>query len=313
MKTTLITIVIAYCSIIASAQNQVEDLNMGTYQLQFLSSSGGNNRIQSYGGNSTNVWLFKSRFDNITLDAGENSSNNRRILFKIGGVEKARINSNGFVGIGTLSPQYLLHAEGEVFFKKLRMGGDAYLGTNQLQFLSSSGGNNRIQSYGGSTNTWLFKSRFDNITLDAGENSSNNRKIIFMIGGIEKARFNTNGSLGLGTVTTGSHKLAVEGSIGAREIQVEANGWSDFVFEKEYELRSLEETEQFILKNKHLPEIPNEEAIEKEGINLGQMDAKLLQKIEELTLYLIEQNKLNQRLQERVTQLEKEMTSLNKK
>ena len=66
------------------------------------------------------------------------------------------------------------------------------------------------------------------------------------------------GKLGIGTETTGSHELAVEGSIGAREIKVEASGWSDFVFENDYELRTLEEVEQHINENGHLPEIPSE-------------------------------------------------------
>jgi hypothetical protein len=100
-----------------------------------------------------------------------------------------------------------------------------------------------------------------------------------------------NGAVGIGTVSTGTHKLAVEGSIGAREIKVEASGWSDFVFEKDYALPTLVEVEAQIKENGHLKDIPSAEKVKEDGINLGQMDAKLLQKIEELTLYLIEQNK----------------------
>jgi hypothetical protein len=99
------------------------------------------------------------------------------------------------------------------------------------------------------------------------------------------------GRLGIGTTSFGSHKLAVEGSIGAREIKVESNGWSDFVFDEDYELKSIEEVEKYIKENGHLPEIPDQETVEKNGVNLGEMNAKLLQKIEELTLYTIEQNK----------------------
>jgi len=116
----------------------------------------------------------------------------------------------------------------------------------------------------------------------------------------------TGGNVGIGTSTTGSHKLAVEGSIGAREIKVEASGWSDFVFDKEYHLKPLEEIEVYITKNNHLPEIPSEKEVKKNGINLGEMDAKLLQKIEELTLYLIEQNK-------KIKNLQKEIASLKNK
>lgn len=111
------------------------------------------------------------------------------------------------------------------------------------------------------------------------------------------------GKVGIGTQTMGSHQLAVEGSIGAREVKVEIGEWSDFVFENGYGLRTLEQVENFINKNKHLPEIPSAEDVAKNGVNLGEMDAKLLQKIEELTLYVIDINK-------RVNQLELENKNL---
>ncbi|MEP1340658.1 hypothetical protein [Ekhidna sp.] len=113
------------------------------------------------------------------------------------------------------------------------------------------------------------------------------------------------GKLAIGTTDfSGNHKLRVEGSIGAREIKVEASGWSDFVFERDYELRTLEEVEEHINENGHLPEIPSEAEVTENGINLGEMNAKLLQKIEELTLYLIEQNKEIKELKEKVNSLE---------
>ncbi|KAB5483643.1 hypothetical protein [Flagellimonas hadalis] len=118
------------------------------------------------------------------------------------------------------------------------------------------------------------------------------------------------GKLGIGTTTFGSHKLAVEGSIGAREIKVEASGWSDFVFAKDYEIPTLEELEAYILQNQHLPDIPNETEIIENGVNLGEMNAKLLQKIEELTLYLIEQNKQNKAQQKKIEQLEQKVAAL---
>lgn len=114
------------------------------------------------------------------------------------------------------------------------------------------------------------------------------------------------GNVGIGTATTGSHKLAVEGSIGAREIKVETTIWPDFVFENDYELRNLDEVENYISENNRLPEIPSEAEVTENGINLGEMDAKLLQKIEELTLYLIEQNKEIKELKEKMEKLENE-------
>lgn len=125
--------------------------------------------------------------------------------------------------------------------------------------------------------------------------------------------FNPFGSVGIGTTATGSHKLTVEGSIGAREIKVKASGWSDFVFENNYELRTLEEVEEHIAEKGHLPEIPSEAEVTENGINLGEMNAKLLQKIEELTLYLIEQNKENQEQRKLIEELQKEVSVLKTK
>ncbi len=123
--------------------------------------------------------------------------------------------------------------------------------------------------------------------------------------------FRHDGKVGIGTKNTGSHKLAVEGSVGAREIQVEASGWSDFVFEKEYSLPTLLEVENHIKENGHLKDIPSEAEVIKNGIFLGEMDAKLLQKIEELTLYTIQQQKEIQNLKKENNELKSLSKRLN--
>jgi len=109
----------------------------------------------------------------------------------------------------------------------------------------------------------------------------------------------------------GSHKLAVEGSIGAREIKVEANGWSDFVFENTYQLPSLKEVENHIQQKGHLKDIPSAKEVKENGIFLGEMDAKLLQKIEELTLYTIQQQKEIEELTLYTSQQKKEIEELD--
>ena len=83
----------------------------------------------------------------------------------------------------------------------------------------------------------------------------------------------------------------VDGTIYAKEIRVQTNVWSDFVFDSNYNLRPLSEVESFINKNKHLPEIPSANQVIEEGIDVAKMNALLLQKVEELTLYVIELNK----------------------
>ncbi len=115
------------------------------------------------------------------------------------------------------------------------------------------------------------------------------------------------GKVGIGTTETGTHKLAVEGTIGAREIKVEVGAWSDFVFNTDYKLKNLEEVESYIVENNSLPDIPSEQEVRENGIQLGEMDAKLLQKIEELTLYMIEMNKEIENLKEENRILKKQI------
>ena len=86
--------------------------------------------------------------------------------------------------------------------------------------------------------------------------------------------------------------LDVAGDIICGAIEVMDLGeWKDYVFNEDYNLRSLKETEEFIKQNHHLPDIPSEAEVLENGYNMGEMDAMLLQKIEELTLYIIEQSK----------------------
>ncbi|MBV6645970.1 MAG: hypothetical protein KI790_11000 [Cyclobacteriaceae bacterium] len=98
------------------------------------------------------------------------------------------------------------------------------------------------------------------------------------------------GSVGIGT-TTPSEKLEVNGTIRSKEVKVEAANWPDYVFDEDYELRSLEETESFIRAHHRLPEMPSAEQVEEEGIELGEMNRLLLEKVEELTLHVIELKK----------------------
>ncbi|MGY5351144.1 hypothetical protein ACXGQW_00985 [Wenyingzhuangia sp. IMCC45533] len=101
----------------------------------------------------------------------------------------------------------------------------------------------------------------------------------------------TNSNVGIGTLNPGDNwKLAVNGKIRAKEIKVET-GWADFVFTEKYKLPTLKEVEKHIKEKGHLKDIPTSEDVNLNGILLGEMNSKLLQKIEELTLYTIEQEK----------------------
>nr|WP_121273836.1 hypothetical protein [Pedobacter schmidteae] len=102
------------------------------------------------------------------------------------------------------------------------------------------------------------------------------------------------GNVGIGTTDPKGYKLAVYGKIRAQEIKVENTNWPDYVFTKDYQLPTLQETERQIKDKGHLPGIPSAEDVKANGIDLGEMNAKLLQKIEELTLHLIRLEKENE-------------------
>ncbi|WP_119078614.1 hypothetical protein [Chitinophaga alhagiae] len=135
-----------------------------------------------------------------------------------------------------------------------------------------------------------------------------------------KMVFDEYGNLSIGTTTSSGYKLAVNGPVKARKIKVTQTEWPDFVFEASYKLKSLEELEFYISKYKHLPEIPAAADVQKNGLDVGENQAKLLQKIEELTLYLIDMNKkmttqakLIDKQQQQLARQEKELESLKNK
>ena len=114
-----------------------------------------------------------------------------------------------------------------------------------------------------------------------------------------------NGNVSIGATDPQGYKLAVAGNMIAESIKVKLQGtWPDYVFHDQYNLPSLNQVETFIKLNKHLPEIPSEAEIAKNGQNLGEMNSKLLKKVEELTLYLISQQKEIEVLKEKVLKLE---------
>jgi len=114
--------------------------------------------------------------------------------------------------------------------------------------------------------------------------------------------------VGIGTLTP-AEKLSVNGNIRAKEIKVETANWPDYVFEEDYQMPSLTETEAFIKKHKHLPGMPNKEQVAAEGISLGEMNRKLLEKVEELTLHLIREQEARIALTNEVQVLKKQMNN----
>ncbi|NLR59008.1 hypothetical protein HGH93_12910 [Chitinophaga polysaccharea] len=114
------------------------------------------------------------------------------------------------------------------------------------------------------------------------------------------------GNVGIGT-TLPQAKLAVNGDLFAKRVKVTQAGWPDFVFHDTYQLPSLQEVEHFVKNNKHLPTIPSEKEINTNGLDIGEMEKLLLQKVEEQMLYIIELNKKLEASLERTRKLEQQM------
>lgn len=200
--------------------------------------------------------------------------------------EKIRILNNGAVGIGTANPASKLHVSGSALFET-------------GEFLVQKSGGAEINLLNLSSNKkWQVVSGF-NSGLEIGNVTDN------LIDANAPFFISASGAVGIGTTNPNSnYKLSVNGKIRAKEVVVETN-WSDFVFADNYKLMPLEELEKVVKKSRHLPGIPSEKEVAENGVSLGEMQAKLLQKIEELTLYVIELKKENARLHERVDMLEK--------
>jgi hypothetical protein len=106
------------------------------------------------------------------------------------------------------------------------------------------------------------------------------------------------------------YPLNVNGTIHSKEVKVDLTGWSDFVFKPDYQLQDLQSLKQYIQKNQHLPDIPNEEEVIKNGILIGDMNKKLLQKVEELTLHLIQKDDELKSYNEKLKLLEQRLIKL---
>ncbi|HYC72025.1 MAG TPA: hypothetical protein VEB66_12505 [Opitutaceae bacterium] len=194
----------------------------------------------------------------------------------------------GNVGLGTSAPSSRLHSAGIV---SISQGPTNYLIDNTKtlrlgRYDTGSGVNyGYVQApHGESIHIW------NHATYSIAEFRDNRDSIFY-------------GNVGIGT-TSPSHKLAVNGTIRAKEVLVEATGWADHVFADDYRLAPLEEVEAHIRAKKHLPGIPSAATVAEQGISLGEMQARLLEKIEELTLHVIELKKEKRELLGRVKELE---------
>ena len=243
--------------------------------------------------------LFYSGAGNIDVRASHPSG----LIFNVdntnGKTERMRISANGNIGIGNTNPYKMLTVNGDVALVNYNVSGAGNTGNgfSGLEIL----GNNQAPTRRG-------------ISLDPDPNgsfnfyvNSNQRPSAFnFMDGAAGALLMTinavDGNVGIGTTNTAGYKLAVNGFIRAKKVVVET-GWSDFVFYDDYKLMPLREVEQHIKEKGHLPEIPRAEEIETNGADVGRLLQLQMQKIEELTLYIIEQNKRIEALEKKINDL----------
>jgi hypothetical protein len=192
--------------------------------------------------------------------------------------------SSGNAGIGTGSPAYpltvLTSSDDIAMFKNAS--------TNNVRICVA---NNTAQMNIGIGATTLHPYFWSNSGKIAFGDDGNPTMVVGM--GI--------GNVGIGT-SNPQAKLAVNGDIYAKKVKVTQVGWADYVFSPFYRLRPLSEVELFIREHHHLPEVPSAAAVEKDGIDLGDNQAVLLKKIEELTLYIINLNKEVEALKKEIGQ-----------
>ncbi|RBL90416.1 hypothetical protein [Chitinophaga flava] len=130
---------------------------------------------------------------------------------------------------------------------------------------------------------------------------------------LERMRISPDGNIGIGAQPQQDYKLAVNGTIGSRKVKVTQETWADMVFDPAYQLPSLNEVAAHIEQNKHLPGIPSAAEVTTRGLDLGEMQKLQMQKIEELTLYIIELNRKLGSQQEQIIRQEAVINALKNK
>ncbi|HWZ35437.1 MAG TPA: hypothetical protein VNW51_04720 [Mucilaginibacter sp.] len=330
MKKIILSLAIALSSYCSYAQNTYPWSSTGNVGIGTTNPStvlSGTNLTINTSGSYSSLILQNSGTDRgfFTATNGQailgSVTTGTTLQFNTEGSARMLIDASGNVGIGTTSPQSKLHiyqaasdASG-LIIQGNTINADAaqhYIAMT-LDGDSGNGGGNysQIRSYSNLYNTWGSQLAFYTTQTGVANTLA------------ERMRIDWNGNVGIGTPTPDA-RLAVNGTIHTKEIKVNLTGWSDYVFKPSYRLPPLTTVKAYIDQNHHLPEIPSEAEVIKNGVNVGEMLKLQTKKIEELTLYLIdkdkqlmeqntklvEQQKKNEVQEDRITALEKAISKL---
>lgn len=213
--------------------------------------------------------------------------------------------ADGNVGIGVTSPSTKLHLGNN---SVLTIGSDANSTQQQgLVLMRSTSGMPLAFEQG---KVWYTTGGIEgNETLNFY-----GRSVSFLVGPTISAMAirGSDGNVGIGTANP-TAKLTVIGTISAKEVKVTTTGFPDYVFDEDYKLRTLDEVEAHIKEHKHLPGIPSAAEVERDGLALSDISKKQMEKIEELTLYMIELKKQNEELKKSNAHLLKRVEALEQK
>lgn len=274
------------------------------------------------------LWLFETAHTTTNRDnqvfrihSNETGVNSMPFYISVGSTLSAPtyhaiiVNSSGNVGLGGNASS--------IFKASISATPENFTSFTSTQSGNSRGFYSKVANWtDSSTPLWLFETAHTTSTdrnnqvfrIHANETGSSALPFRITTGGTvtnptnEAISINSSGNVGIGVISADS-KLVVDGKIRSEEVKVEIINGPDYVFEPSYELRTLKETKEYLTNNKHLPEIPPAREMEANGIDLGDMNMRLLKKIEELTLHQIELleklERQNEELQEQQKRIEK--------
>lgn len=273
-------------------------------------------------------WLPSNRFHQgagiyaVVTEAPTNDGVGMRMNFVTGAntlLDRMTILENGFIGINTNNPVYLLDVNGDANVSgNFSVGGDFKVAGNieagldviagrdvkagrHVEATENVSGKNIIASQN-ITATGNLSGANLNITTDATVGNNANITQSLSVGNrVTIGLPNT-------TATPAGYRLYVADGILTEKVKVaiqNSGNWSDYVFQQGYQLRPLSEVEQFIQQHGHLPGVPSAQEVVEQGIDVAAMDAKLLEKIEELTLYMLQLKKENEALRKELETVKK--------